>query len=311
MKGPVVVLGSTGQVGLFAISCLLEAGRQVWALTRKTPGESRTAVPGLERFDLAGLSAALDGRDGHARADCDLLSCGPAGLALEVLNLRFKRGSGRWGRAVVIGTTSTESKNDSPDARERATIEHIRTALAAIRQRCGDAETPLTILNPTLIYGCGMDQNLSRVYRWIMRYGFAPISATATGRRQPVHVGDLAATAVRALELQPGPRLETAVCGGTTLEYREMIGMLFDALGRNRRFLNLPAPTFPLVAALSRTIPGSMRVNSEMLRRQSRDLVFDDQVARDRLNHDPRPYSPGRADFEMPIPIERIRRALG
>jgi uncharacterized protein YbjT (DUF2867 family) len=156
-----------------------------------------------------------------------------------------------------------------------------------------------------------MDQNLSRIYRWILRYGFVPIARKAGGNRQPIHVGDIAATVVRALLLEPAPQLETAVCGGTTLEYREMVGMLFDALGRKRRFLKLPGWTFPLVAGLTRAIPGVMAVESEMLRRQSRDLVFDDSIARAQLNHDPRPYSPTRADFEVPAPIERIQRALG
>jgi len=308
---PVVVLGATGQVGIFAISGLLEAGRRVWAITRDAPAQSETKVPGLERFDLPKLSEILCGVGGTPGPACDLLSCGPVGLALEVLDLESCAAFDGWGRAVVLGTTSTETKSASPHATEKAVIAEIRAALAAIRRYCSAANIPLTILSPTLIYGCGMDQNLSRVFRWILRYGFAPIAASANGNRQPIHVGDLAATAVKALQQEPAPQLETPVCGGTTLEYREMIGMLFDAAGRKRRYLRLPDSAFPLLAGLSRAIPGAVAVESEMLRRQSRDFAFDDGPARDQLNHDPRPYKPTRADFELPIPIERIRRALG
>lgn len=304
MKPEVAVLGATGQLGLFAVAGLLEAGRKVVAITRRPPSCQPTEIEGLRCLDMGQFAALVrEGcKDGYA-----LLSCGPAALALEAITANSPR---RFERAIVIGTTSTVSKRDSPDDVERRNMEDIERDLGDIRARCQAAGMPLTVLSPTLIYGCGMDQNLSRVYRFIQWAGFAPVAAKADGIRQPLHVADLADTVVNALQAEPAPALESPVCGGSTLGYAEMIGELFEAAGRRRRFLHLPAAIFPLVAGVSRVLPGFEQVSSEMFRRQSRDLVFDDRPARRELGHAPRPFQPSEADFRPPPRIESIRHAL-
>lgn len=308
MKPAVAVLGASGQVGLFAIAGLLEAGREVIAVTRRAAHRTDTDIEGLSRCGQSQLieRLSLDPVSGAFA----LLSCGPAALADTVLESVPSCEGRIWERVVIVGTTSIQSKQSSPDEAERRVVGGIAAEIAAIRRRCENDGIPLAVLNPTLIYGCGMDQNLSRVWRWVRRTGFAPLAAEAGGLRQPVHVADLADTLVRAVELEPAPELDTVVCGGSSVEYREMIGMLFDAAGRKRRFLRLPPAAFGLATGVVRLLPGAAGVNPEMFRRQSRDLVFDDSPARERLGHAPRPYRPIEADFGLPSPVERIRDAL-
>lgn len=308
MKPPVVVLGATGQVGLFAVLGLLEAGREVVALTRQDPGEQPVAIRRLTPCGRARLRDCL-GERMHSNGFA-LLSCGPIDLARELLDSDFSGAGCGLERVVAIGTTSTEVKRQSADPLERRIVGEIEGALADIRQRCKSSNVPLTILNPTLIYGCGLDQNLTRVLHWIRRTGFAPLSANARGRRQPLHVEDLAATIVRAVESSPAHGLETAVAGGEVIEYEEMIGRLFDATGRTRRFMRLAEFWFAPIAALSRVLPGVGRISSETFRRQSRDQVFDDGPARQILGHAPRPFRPLGADFELPPSVDHIRQAL-
>jgi nucleoside-diphosphate-sugar epimerase len=307
---PVVVLGATGQIGLFAISHLLEAGRPVWAITRDRPGRKLTGTRFLDRFGTGQFAELMTAGGERLGAGLSLLSCGPVSLASDMLQLGSGTSFGGWKRVVVIGTTSVLTKSDSPDANERSAIEEIQQSLKCIRRCCTERSIPLTVLHPTLIYGCGMDQNLSRVYRWIRRYGFTPIAKNARARRQPIHVGDLAATAVRALDIEPPTEVETPICGGSSIEYREMIGLLFDVSGRRRRFLELSDWQLKMAAGLTRLIPGSAPITSEMFRRQSLDMVFDDTIARKALDHSPRPFAPNQADFCLSPQIMRIRRAL-
>lgn len=310
MKAPVAVLGATGQVGLFAIEALLKAGHAVIAVTREAPASPQTTIDGLRRCDMTGLTTRADTLSQGQPHRLALLSCGPVTLAHELLEAGPASGFGSWERAVVVGTTSLISKSASPDANERDEIAVIDHALDSIRARCRERSIPLTVLHPTLIYGCGMDENLTRVWRFIRRAGFAPVAGSAAGRRQPLHVADLAGTIVRALGADPPMHLETAVCGGSAVTYKEMIAGLFEAAGRPVRLLPLPGFAVPLASGLSGLVPGAGRVSTQMLRRQSRDLVFDDSKAREALQHTPRPFRPNESDFRLPPQVDRVRQAL-
>lgn len=310
MKPPVVVLGATGQVGLFAISRLLEEQRKVIAVTRTVAHASNPGIRGLRRVGRSQLDEVLTTQEDVLGGKPALLSCGPVRLALELLQSKRTSVVGYWERVVITGTTSTLSKKASGDEAERNMVEEIETDCVGIREICSSGRVPLTILSPTLIYGCGMDQNLSRVYRWIQRFGFAPVASVADGLRQPLHVGDLARIIISALQTDPAPLMESPVCGQGTLPFSEMIGRLFDAAGRKRRLLRLPRVSIPLVVGLSRLYPGLGGLNSEMFRRQSRDLVFDDSPARELLGHNPGEFHPTDADFRLPPEVDRIRQAL-
>ena len=310
MNPPVVVLGATGQVGLFAISRLLDAGRKVIAVTRTTTSVSETTVAGLQRVDRAGLFSLLRDYKNESGNNLALLSCGPVKLALDLLRSDEVISPELWERVVVIGTTSVLTKKHSRDEFERSLIAEIETSCAGIREACEIGKIPLTLLSPTLIYGCGMDQNLSRVYSWIRRFGFSPVAWAATGQRQPLHVADLARTIFYALQASPASSIESPVCGRGSVSYQEMTALIFDAADRSRRLMRLPGVLVPLVVGLSRLLPGMGRLNSEMFRRQSQDLVFDDSAARNQLGHNPRAFCPTAEDFRLPPEIDRICQAL-
>jgi hypothetical protein len=158
MKPPVVVLGATGQVGLFAISRLLEHERKVIAVTRTAADTPDSGIGGLRRVELSRLGEVLTTPENVLGGKPALLSCGPVMLALELLQSRRPGVVGYWERVVITGTTSTLSKKASSDEAERNMIEEIETACVGIREVCSSGQIPLTILSPTLIYGCGMDQ---------------------------------------------------------------------------------------------------------------------------------------------------------
>ncbi|MBT8061413.1 MAG: NAD-dependent dehydratase [Xanthomonadales bacterium] len=290
MSKPTVLLpGASGQIGIFAIPLLVASGFDVLAISRH---DKPAWYPGFEGVDWI---MPADVSEQHYLSASHLLSCGP----LKLAGVLVKRSRGLR-RVVAFSTSSVFSKQASGDRREREQIRDIISEERVLVRRCAEQGIALSIFRPTLVYGCGLDQNISMLARWIERFGFVPISRGASGLRQPVHAQDLARAAVKALEHEPALALDSPLCGGCTISYHDMVSGVFNALGRAPRFVHLPERLMVGLTYLFQPIPGLGAVRPEMIRRQARDLVFDDSTAREALDYSPRPFSPSKADFSLP-----------
>jgi hypothetical protein len=72
------------------------------------------------------------------------------------------------------------------------------------------------------------------------------------------------------------------------------------AVPRRVRLLSLPGWLLAGLAPPLSRIAGWRALTAEMVRRQNRDLVFDDSALRQALAWSPRPFAPTAADFEVP-----------
>ncbi len=303
----VVLLGGSGQIGLFALPRLLQVGCPVLAVVRDgaEPDQAATITAGadgprkvgvqqlpVQQLFIHQLSAALSELNG---TDLLLLSCGPVGLALEVL-----QSQALFNRAVIISTSSVHTKQHSADVRERRQIEGIGDTEKAIERLCHSNGTSLVLLRPTLIYGCGMDNNVSAIYRWMQRWRYFPVAANAPGLRQPLHADDLAAVAVAALCSSTGSFVESPVCGGSTLSYREMVDRTGQAAGNEGRGIALPARLLAAAAAVAGRLAPAGRISAGMVWRQAEDLVFDDSDIRAITGVKARKFHPESTDFSCP-----------
>jgi uncharacterized protein YbjT (DUF2867 family) len=246
--------------------------------------------------EFTGVQWVSDVRDlGADTAGVDmLLSAGPIQLAA-----RWAGQLERLERAVVVSTSSVLSKAESPNAGERAQIASIQAVESELAQWAADSGAALCVLRPTLVYGCGLDRNVSLLARWIERFGLVPLSRSADGLRQPIHAADLAALAVALLTRAQPCSMVTPVCGSETLTYREMVARIFHALDKPVRVIGLPEPLLIAIARLGGYLGGG-RVNAEMIRRQAADLVFDDGAAWSGLGFSARGFHPRREDFSLP-----------
>lgn len=286
----ILLAGASGQVGIFALPRLVGAGSEVIAVNRS--GQAPAFVPAWPGVEWCAPAEAR-ARVGARRVR--LLSAGPVALAAELLGQDIDVG-----RAIVFSTTSVGVKANSADPAERATIGRILVDEARLAELADARTIPLTVLRSTLVWGAGMDDNLGRAARWIRRFGVLPVAAPARGLRQPVHADDLARTAVRGVLQDSAETLDTPVVGADTLSYRDMMAAVFRALGREPRLIALPEGLLVTAARLAGATRVLGGVNAEMVRRQNRNLVFDDRLARDRLAHAPRPFAPTAEDFQRP-----------
>lgn len=301
------MLGGTAQVGLHVLANLLEFGLDTVALSRKLQSlQQRAHSNGATVWwlsprhfsEMAGNSYSSD--VGSFPAPEWMISTGPIWLANEYLERCPKLQ-----RAVCLSTSSVLSKADSDDALERQLIEKILREEDRLIRTCASRDIDLVILRPTLIYGCGRDENISRMAQFIKRFGFLPLAGKAQGLRQPIHVADLAELMVKVAMSEMTGQQTYNVAGGSTLTYREMASYVFHALGKRARLVSLPDSLLASGARVARTLFGMDGLNAQMVLRQNRDLVFDDRPVRQRYGFHPREFRPGPADFELAGEVSR------
>ena len=90
-------------------------------------------------------------------------------------------------------------------------------------RRCQALGINLTILRPSLIYGFGRDQNVSKIAQTIRRFRCMLIVGKGSGLRQPVHADDLVSAALSVIDKPETYGKSYNVVGGETLSYRLMV----------------------------------------------------------------------------------------
>ena len=272
------IIGATGQVGR---NVLRRAhGRPVFAHARRTGLIERTPQTEVFRIELT-EDVAFSGGDWPAAA----IATVPVWLLSPHFDEMADRGLQR---LVCFSTTSLFGKIETRNARERAVVDRVLEAEQHLHARADARAVALTILRPTLIYGEGQDKTIAAAARFIRRFGLYPVHGKAAGKRQPVHAGDLAAAALAALDKEITVGRSYALGGGETLAYREMIGRIFEAMGKSPRIV--PVPMLPaLLAVAGSLIPGS-ELTGDVARRMNFHLDFDDGSAARDFGYAPRPF---------------------
>ena len=299
----VLLSGASSQLGVFLIPRLLAAGFRVIALSRqasKDPGSSEESLSWMHP-DSFGIGTTADNSDLQKKVSM-LISCGPIDVAIKAIAL-----CPSLERVVVFSTSSVFSKVSSPDDRENRQISDILASETKLKALCSKRSLAMAIFRPTLIYGCGLDRNVSLLATWIERMGWLPLAGRASGLRQPVHADDLARVAVNALLTNQPVSLDSPACGGETVTYRQMAELIFDALGKPRKIFSLPPRLIVALVSLVPLLPKFRGVNRQMVHRQNIDLVFDDSTLKKCLEYHPRSFKPSAGDFKIPPELEKYR----
>ncbi|MDR6661138.1 NAD-dependent epimerase/dehydratase family protein [Tardiphaga robiniae] len=273
-----LVLGATGIVGGYIVGHLVREGEKPMALSRSTHEDTR----------IAWIQGDLNQPDALPPTACETIySTVNVGLLTDALphlqNPALKR-------IVAFTSTSIVTKIDSEIPYERASIRQWAEDEARLIAYCEKAGVAWTVLRPTIIYCEGRDSNVTRIAGLIRKIGIFPMMGSGGGLRQPVHAEDLAIGAISAATTQMAENKIYALPGSEAVTYREMVGRIFDALGKPRRILPVPAFLWRLAFAAAK--PFFPNTNAAMGSRMSMDMVFDAAPARDDFSYSPRPFHP-------------------
>jgi nucleoside-diphosphate-sugar epimerase len=282
------VLGATGQIGQSLLEGIAAAGETALALARQVPAAAPT------RSAIQWLRGDLFGAMPEVSASC-LISAGP--LDGLVHWLAQPDAGLTCARLIAFSSTSVVSKAQSTDPAERDLVQRLARAEAELAHWCDARKVPLLLLRPTMIYGRGLDRNLTRLAGVARRFGFLPLPLSANGLRQPVHADDLAALALGAARREPF-RAGCYELAGDALPYREMAARVMACLPSRPRLLLLPDALFGALNACVRAFSPGAGLNAAARARLALDLVCDDRAARADLAWAPRPFQPEPAMFE-------------
>lgn len=283
----VLLTGASSQIGWFLMPRLLHDGHQAFAISRRRRRAEGSAAQGdgVVEWLVDDVSSPA-------------LTWPPVDILIHIAPLRLLPGLlpdflGKGGRRVVcFGTTSRYSKAVSGDIGEQAFAAEQIAAEAKVAELCEAGGAAWTVFRPTLIYGAGMDRNVTVIARLIRRFGLFPLFGAASGRRQPVHADDLAAACVAVLAEPKTFNSAYDLGGGETLTYRQMVERIFVAEGRAPRFVPVPLAAFRAAMWCVSRIPRFKDFNAEMARRMNEDLVFDSCAAVRDFGFAPRTFQP-------------------
>ena len=263
------VLGATSFVGRRALKQLLSEGYEVFAFsrTRQTGGE----VSGVRWGQLAGHA------DGPPLTDSieDWLCFAPIWTLPDLFGWLQMSGVKR---IVAFSSTSRFTKTagaGSGDPAEHALVERLVSGEDALAAWATRNLIDWKVLRPTLIYGLKQDRNVTEIAGFIRKFGFFPLLGAANGKRQPIHVDDVAAAAVAAIQSEsPGNRAYN-LSGGEVLTYKEMVCRIFLALEKSPRFVHVPLIVFAAAVRCLCVLPRYRHWTVAMAERMNRDQVFE------------------------------------
>ncbi len=282
--GHALVWGGTGQIGQAVIPRLLAAGWQVTAFSRQVRANPAAGLRWL-RGEYADTRWTTP-------VDC-LLSLGP----LDGFAQWYAANPMPCPRVIAFGSTSAQTKQASSDPHEQDLVRRLQSAEQLVFETAQTRQAAATLLRPTLVYGAGRDQTLSRVAALATRTGVFVLPRGASGLRQPVHVDDLADATLAAMDSPASAGRSYALPGGETLAYREMVARTLACLQPAARLLEVPAPLFGAAVRLARSAGRLQGLNEAAITRMREDLVFAADDARRDLGYAPRPFQPRPAMF--------------
>lgn len=281
----VIVTGALGFVATHLIPQLTGRGDRVVAIVRPGRDAARLERDGIE-VRRAELSAPRTWGDAFSGADAIVHLAGLALVPgmLPELHARAVR------RGVFLGSAGVYTRLPSRGAE----------AKRAGERDLEDAGFEWVVLRPSMIYGTPADRNLVWLLRWIERIPLVPLPGGGATPQQPVHVEDLCAAILSALD-RPGVAGRAYDVGGPRpLPLREAVALAAEALGRRVWMPHLPLwPAHAAVVLLTRLgLPSPVR--PEQVLRLAESKAVDIGPARAALGFAPRPFEDGiRAEARM------------
>lgn len=281
MNKHVGVIGAKSFVGRSLLSQLTKADFSVTAFSRNTVKEAADGI--IWRQYSSSSSDAVQIRDIIPYWIC----VAPISVLPEYFDLLETMGVRR---IVVLSSTSRFSKIESSDVKEQTLAKQFEDGESRMQIWAQNKNVEWVILRPTLIYGLGLDKNITVIARFIQRFGFFPLLGEAKGLRQPIHADDVAATCIAAINSRIITNQAYNISGAETLTYREMVERIFNSLGKRPYFISVPLVFFKLAVACLRLLPKYRKWSPAMAERMNQDLIFDHTSVSEDLGFKPKKF---------------------
>ncbi|MGH8108234.1 MAG: NAD-dependent epimerase/dehydratase family protein [Arenimonas sp.] len=274
----ILIFGLSGQVGDALRPLLLESDYQITAVSRDEKNDEKNIAwqqasfenfsRGLEHFDIVVSLGPLDAFSNWM-------------IASEIKPKKI----------IALSSTSIVTKKNSPDPAERKLAQMLLDGEQRLQVYAGENSSGLVILRPTLIYGVGRDQSLSRWLKMAARFKCVVLPTHAAGLRQPVHVADVAMAVFKSLSLKNPQPLILDLPGGEILPFDQMLLRSLKAQLPGTRVLRVPGLLFRSLLRTAAVFGLMHGLGPGFFARLAEDWVFDPAPVEKELGFRPRPFS--------------------
>lgn len=278
------LIGATSFVGGRLMAKLASKPENIVAFSRRPPSTDATGIKWVALDDARQLSSDIQ----------QWFLLAPIWAMPAYFDMMARLGA----RSVVaLSSTSVATKVDSSDAAEKAMIQRMLAAEEALQVWARKNGIQCTILRPTLIYGRGKDKNLSEIARLIRKLRVFPLLGPAAGKRQPIHVDDVAQACLSAMHRKNGDQTVYVISGAEVLPYHEMVRRIFAALSLPPLFVRIPGGIFQAVVKVMNVIPRYRNWTPAMAERMNLDMAFSHEDAERDFGFKPRGFNLTREDL--------------
>lgn len=281
MKKTIIVSGANSSIGKYLIPALLKNSFNVYAISRNKHHHQRLLQ--WVNIDISNHVHKLP------KAEF-FIHLAPLPLLPNMMKALSASGVKS---LVAFGSTSIFTKKDSTLEKDCEFVriqQEMEQWLPTIYNQYGIS---WTLFRPTMIYGCGIDQNITFIQQFIQRFGFFPVAGRAKGLRQPVHAADLAEACLAVLGQEKSMNWAYNLSGGEILSYHDMVKRIFRSMNRHPKIVHLPVFLYKCVIHLLKRVSEKYAfIQTSMVDRMNMDMVFDHADATHDFGYDPRPFQP-------------------
>jgi NADH dehydrogenase len=293
----VTVFGGSGFLGRRIVARLADAGAVVRVAVRHPEraaslvkaGTTGQIVPTYaDVWDERSVAPAVEGADAVINTVGHYVEHGKS--TFEAIHgqgaMHVARASAMAGvrRLVHISGLGADPASDSPYVRARAAGERL------VREAFPGA----TILRPSVVFG-PEDAFINRLASLARLMPVLPLFGRGEVKLQPVHVGDVAEAAAKALAM-PMTRGRTYELGGPRVyPYKALLRLVIAATGRKRLLIPVPYVVWDFLAFLLSPLP-----RAHVSRDQVTLMKRDNEVAPDALTLDDHGIAPTTVEAILP-----------
>jgi nucleoside-diphosphate-sugar epimerase len=286
----VALLGATSMVGSSLLNQLALSRQRVIAFSRRSEPERKGDIEWrkIDSSTQSNVSETIP----------SWICLAPIWMLPNYFQLLENSGAKR---IVVLSSTSIFTKMDSLDLAEQALARKLMDSEAQLKVWAESRGIEWVVVRPTLIYGLGLDKNITEIMRFILRWGFFPVLGSGKGLRQPVRVEDVAKACKAVIDSSACLNGTYNLSGAEILSYREMLARVFVSMGRKQRLIHFPRWFFQFMLLGLRIVPVFRNWSIGMVDRMSRDMIFDHSDFETAFKLSPQPFVLNEKD----LPKER------